>query len=321
MRLRIDRDFLGWGVFFLVLGLVPLSVQLGWVERDAVAGLWRLWPLFLVAGGLGLVLRHTRFEGLGGVLAAVTGGLLLGGLLATGVGLGIACGPPSGATTVADRMGTLGPGASVNLDVSCARLAGSTADGSGWRVAWGPSDKDAPRIDAGASRLDVSSRTGGDTVVGGLSGALVEVTLPRAAVGSVRLQVNAGAAAVPIDGMALDAVRIQSNAADVRLDLGASTATSIQAEVNLGSLRLGLPLLPVRSAQLHANLATLVICAPPQLGLRIVTSGGLAAWDFPGLTQAGGTYTSPGFSEATGTTVVVSGNLSSVGLDRGGECR
>lgn len=321
MRLRIDRDFLGWGVFFLVLGLVPLSVQLGWVERDAVAGLWRLWPLFLVAGGLGLVLRRTRLQGLGGILAAATGGLLLGGLLATGVGIGIACGPPSGAKTVADRTGTLGPGSSVTLDVSCTRLTGGTTDGTGWRVAWGPSGADAPRIDAGPSRLGVSSPTGGSTVVGGFSGGLVEVSLPRAAVGSVRLQVNAGAATLPLDGVALDALQVQSNAADVRIDLGASTASSIRAEVNVGSLRLGLPLLPARSVQLHANLARLVICAPPQLGLRVVTSGGLAAWDLPGLTQVGDTYTSPGFSESTGTTVVVSGNLSSVGLDRGGECR
>jgi hypothetical protein len=302
MRVRIDRDFLGWGVFFFVLGLVPLSVQLGWIPRDAVTGLWRLWPLFLIAGGLGLVLRRTRLQGLGGVLAAATGGLLLGGLLATGVGIGIACGPSSDATTAADRSGTLDPGSSVDVDVSCARLTGSTADGTEWRVAWGPSDTDAPRIS-------------------GLSGGLVDVRLPRAAVGSLRLQVNAGSAVLPLDGLALDAVSVQSNASDVRLDLGASTASSIRAEVNVGSLRLGLPAAPVRSVQLHANLARLVICAPPQLGLRLVTSGGLAAWDLPGLTRVGDTYTSPGFSESAGTTVFVSGNLSSVGLDRGGGCR
>lgn len=321
MRMRIDRHFLGWGVFFLVLGLVPLSVQLGWIPRDAVTGLWRLWPLFLVAGGLGLVLRRTRLEGLGGVLAAATGGLLLGGLLATGVGIGIACGPPSDATTVADRSGALDPGSGVDVDVSCTRLAGSTADGTEWRVAWGPSGGNAPRIDAAPARLVVRSPAGGGTVVSGLTGGLVDVRLPRAAVGSLRLQVNAGSAVLPLDGLVLDAVTVQSNAGDVRVDLGASTASSIQADVNVGSLRLGLPAAPVRSVQLHANLATLVICAPPQLGLRLVTSGGLAAWDLPGLTRVGDTYTSPGFSESAGTTVVVSGNLSRVGLDRGGGCR
>jgi len=321
MRIRIHRDFLGWGVFFLVLGLVPLSVQLGWIPPDRVTDLWRLWPLFLVAGGLGLVLRRTRLQGLGGVLAAATAGLLLGGLLATGPGIGVTCGPPSSATTVADRTGMLGPGSSVDLDVSCARLTGGAVEGAQWRVAWGPSGKDAPRIDAEPSRLDVSSPTGGGTVIGGLSGGLVDVRMPRAAVGSIRLQVNAGAAALPLDGLALDAVRVQANAADVRIDLGASTASSIQAEVNVGSLRLGLPLIPVRNTQLRANLARLVICAPPQVGLRIVTSGGLASWDLPGMTQVGDTYTSAGFSESTGSTIVVSANLSSVGLGRGSDCR
>jgi hypothetical protein len=321
MRLRIDRGFLGWGVFFLVLGLVPLSVQLGWIDRDVVTGLWRLWPLFLVAGGLGLVLRRTRLAGLGGVLAAATGGLLLGGLLATGVGIGIACGPPSNAETVADRTGTLGPGGSVDVDVSCTRLTGGAVDGSGWRVAWGPSDADAPRVEAGASRLEVSNPTGGSVINTGLGGAVIDVSLPRAAVGSLRLQVNAGEATLPLDGLALGAVRVQANAADARLDLAASTASTIQAEVNVGSLRLGLPATPVRSVQLDANLARVVICAPPQLGVRLVASGGLASWDLPGLTKVGDTYTSEGFASASGTTVEISANLSSVSLDRGGACR
>lgn len=319
--MRIHRGFLCWGLFFVVLGLVPLSVQLGWVGHDQVTDLWRLWPLFLVAAGLGLILRRTPLDGLGGLLAAVTGGLLLGGLLATGVGIGIACGPSAGATTVAVRTGMLAPESGVRLEVSCGRASTTTVGGAQWQVAWGPGQADAPRIVAGPARLEVASPGGGGAVLGGLSGAVVEVAVPRDVTRSIDVQVNAGTATLPLDGLSLDDVRVQSNASDVRLDLGASAATRLDAEVNIGSLRVGLPLVGLRTARMEANLASLVICAPSQLPLRIVTSGGLVGWDLPGLTKIGDTYVSPGFSEGAGTTLVVSGNLSSVRLERGGTCR
>jgi len=319
--MRIHRGFLGWGLFFVVAGLVPLSVQAGWIARDQVTGLWRLWPLFLVAAGLGLVLMRTRFAGLGGLLAAVTAGLMLGGVLATGVGVGIACGPPTGATTVASRTGTFAPGGDVSLDISCGRATAVSGGGAQWQVAWGPDEGSAPRIDVGPVHLGVASPAGAGSVPGGFSGSVIDVTVPRDVTRSVGLKVNAGSASFPLDGLALDDVHVQSNAADVRIDLGASTVGSLEAEVNVGSLRVGLPAEGLRTAHLQANLSQLVICAPPGLPLRVVTSGGLVGWDLPGLTKVGDAYASPGFSDGAGTTVVVSANLSGVRLERGGTCR
>ena len=319
--MRIHRGFLGWGVFFVVLGLVPLAVRLGWVDRDLVSGLWRLWPLFLVAAGLGRVLRRTPLDGLGGVVAAATAGLMLGGLVATGAGIGIACGPPTGAGTVAAQTGTLAGAGTVSLEVSCGRATTSTAPGAQWTVAWGPGSKDAPRIDAGPNRLEVASPSGTGVLPGGFSGSVVDVAIPQDPTRTVDLRVNAGSASFPLDGLALDGVSVQTNAADVRVDLAGATVSSLQAEVNVGSLRVGLPLAGLRSAQLRANLAQLVVCAPAGLPLRIVTSGGLVAWDLPGLERVGDAYVSPGFSAGAGTTLVISGNLSGVSLDRGGTCR
>ena len=58
--MRIDQRFLGWGIFLIVLGAVPLAVRSGIVTADAAGTAVRLWPLLLVGAGIGLVLRERR---------------------------------------------------------------------------------------------------------------------------------------------------------------------------------------------------------------------------------------------------------------------
>ncbi len=82
--MRIDRAFVGWGLFFILVGAVPLAVRGGALTQDQVAEWWRFWPLLVVAIGLGLILRKTPFEGLGGLLVAVTAGVMVGSLVAAG---------------------------------------------------------------------------------------------------------------------------------------------------------------------------------------------------------------------------------------------
>ena len=94
--MRIDRGRLGWGVFFLTLGLVPLSIRLGWVDPAWFEGIWRLWPLILVGIGIGLILRRTAFAAIGNVIVGLTFGLIIGGALATPINAGISCIPTGG---------------------------------------------------------------------------------------------------------------------------------------------------------------------------------------------------------------------------------
>ena len=77
----MDRQLFNAGVFFIVLGAVPLAAQEGWVRETTVADLFRFWPLALVAVGVGMLLRHRPA---GGLIVAVSLGLTLGGLLAVG---------------------------------------------------------------------------------------------------------------------------------------------------------------------------------------------------------------------------------------------
>ena len=319
--MRVHRGFLGWGIFFIVLGLVPLADQLGWIPGVDLAQAWRLWPLFLIGAGVGLLLRRTPFEALGGIIVAATGGLLLGSFLAVGPSLGVTCGPPGNAATVASQGGTLGPGSFVSIQAACARVNGSAGPGADWTVAWGPQSDDRPRIAESLTGLAVSGPGGSGSLFARSAGSLWEVTVPSGATNRLTVEVDAGTARIPLDGLELDSATVQSNAADVRVDLGGSSVGRIDGEVNVGSLRVGLPGTGLSNGRLGANLSSLVICAPADLPLRIQTTGALVSWDLPGLTKNGTVYESPGFGAANGATLRIEANLSSVRLEREGACR
>ncbi|MCU0505697.1 MAG: DUF5668 domain-containing protein [Chloroflexi bacterium] len=319
--MRVHRGFLGWGVFFIVLGLVPLADQLGWIPGVDLSQAWRLWPLFLVGAGVGLLLRRTPLEALGGLIVAATAGLLLGSFLAVGPSLGVTCGPPGNASTVASQGGSLGPGSSVSIDAACARVNGRAGPGADWTVAWGPQGDDAPRIAETGGGLVVANPGQAGTPFGGSAGSLWDVTVPSGSADRLTIEVDAGTARIPLDGLVLDSAILQSNAADVRVDLGGSTVVRIDGEVNVGSLRVGLPRSGLTTGRLGANLSSLVLCAPADLPMRIQTDGTHVGWDLPGLTQNGSVYETPGFTATNGVTLRIEANLSSVRLEREGSCR
>ncbi len=82
--MHVNRGLLGWGVFFVVAGAVPLLVQSGAIDPAVVRNVWQLWPLILIGIGLGLILQRTRAAIVGGLVVSVTFGLLVGGWFAVG---------------------------------------------------------------------------------------------------------------------------------------------------------------------------------------------------------------------------------------------
>src|SRR6186997_1384502 len=108
--MHVRRGFLGWGVFLILAGAVPLAVRAGIIPGDQLARSWTLWPLILVGIGVGLVLARTRFDFLGTLIVAATFGLMVGGLLSAGVtGLsGGSCGSTDRGTAFPARDGTFG---------------------------------------------------------------------------------------------------------------------------------------------------------------------------------------------------------------------
>ena len=80
--MRLNTTLLYAGVFLAAIGVALLAADLAPVATEVLLGALRLWPLALVAIGVGLALRRTRLGLVGGMLAAAVPGLLLGAAMA-----------------------------------------------------------------------------------------------------------------------------------------------------------------------------------------------------------------------------------------------
>ena len=163
--MHVNRGLLGWGVFFITLGCVPLAVRAGYLDPAVVARAWELWPLILVGIGLSLILRNTRAAVLGTLVGAITVGLIVGSLLAGGMpsGGGIsACGfgtGTAGGSAFPDQAGSFGPVAQVDLELNCGELASTGADGTGWTLTGTADGGRSPDVRAGVLKR-VARRAG-----------------------------------------------------------------------------------------------------------------------------------------------------------------
>ena len=81
--MRLNTTLLYAGVFLSAVGLALLAADVTPMPTDALIGVLRLWPLALVAIGVGIALRSTRLSVASGLLAAAVPGLVLGVALAT----------------------------------------------------------------------------------------------------------------------------------------------------------------------------------------------------------------------------------------------
>jgi len=79
-----NRSRLNWGVFLIVLGAIPLAVEVGLIDRTVTGQVVGLWPIVLIALGIGIMLRFGPAHFAGGLLVAATFGLIGGALIAGG---------------------------------------------------------------------------------------------------------------------------------------------------------------------------------------------------------------------------------------------
>jgi hypothetical protein len=322
--MRIERRFFDWGVFFIALGAIPLAVQLGWLDQTTVGDAWRLWPVFLIAAGLGILLARSPFQLVGGLLIAVTLGLIIGGALTGGIGAIGCAGGGNSATAFPTSSGTFATSASIDLTINCGSAALTTTTGSGWTFS-GSGDADRrPVVSSSATTLTIANAHGSDFFSFGAARSDWHLQLPTDPNLDLSLTMNAGTAGLNLAGARLTSLALTGNAGSVRIDLSNSASVgSFEATVNAGDVLVALPSISM-SGSVTVNAGHVGFCAPPGAGLRFETSGAFSGnnFDAKGLSQTGDTWTSPDYATAvTKIDLQATVNAGSVELNPIGGCR
>lgn len=321
---HVDRRLFGWGIFFVLLGSIPLAVKAELLDEQLVGQWPKLWPVLLIGWGLGLLLRNTPAALIGGAVSAITFGIMGGGALATGFhGIPIAsgCTDSSPATAFTSQSGQLGATARAEIEFSCGRLQVTSADGSGWSISGTDRNGTGPTIDTSGG--GVSLRTTAVRDLFGSSGQAVwNVSLPKGPALNLGFTLNAGVGTVSLPGSTLASTSITLNAGSLTVDLGgAASAGDVNATVNAGSGALTLPAGP-RSVNLSLNAGSLKACLPAAAAVRVEWSGALGSnnFDDAGLTKVDTNTWTAGNVLGPVTMLHVSANAGSFELKLGGTC-
>lgn len=304
--MRINRGFLAWGVFLLIVGAIPLAVRAGYLTEDQIRNVGSLWPLILIGIGVGILLARTRYAFLGGILVAATFGVIVGGVLAGGVeGLGVgACGPGGGNITAFEtREGPLTDTVgSIDLDMNCGDVTLAVAPGNTWRLEGEGRDRAGPNVNADNDSLRISSHDGGRGWFDGLDDRETwRVTLPDAVGLEFSMDLNAGRADLDLGGASIEAFDLTLNAGSVTLDLGSVVEMAdLDINLNAGSLELTVPDQSFEGS-IEVNAGSVALCVPPGAALRLSTSESIvASYDYEGegLVKTGSTWETPGYDDA-----------------------
>jgi hypothetical protein len=324
--MHLDRRLLGWGVFFILLGAVPLAVRAGAVDPGLVGRWPTLWPFLLIGWGIGLVLRASPIAWTGGAIVAVTFGLMGGGAIATGFAGGqlfSGCGSGTG-QPFPESQGAFDSAGSMAIEFNCGTLAVGTADGSSWSLSGVSRDGRAPIVETDSN--------GGVTLKGPEHGfdfadghTAWSVTVPRAPHLTLGLTLNAGDGTVGLDGTSLDGLDLTVNAGSMHLDLSRAAALPLdatRATVNAGSATVQLPGFN-GLVDLSLNAGSLTVCAPAEAALQVNWNGTIASNDLDasGLTRSGNTWSTAGLDVTRPyISMNISANAGSFSLQRGGSC-
>ena len=325
--MHLDRRFLGWGVFFVVLGAVPLAVRQGLITEAVAGEAWNLWPLILIGIGIGLLLRRTPFEMLGGLIVAATFGLLLGAGIATGIwrfGSFGGCGTDDANSRAFQPLeGQLGD-ATIELVVDCGDLTLAPAAGTAYRLDGTDDGGRGPIVRASSDSLQIRPHEGGGFFGGARN--TWRMSLGSDPTYRLDLNVNAGSATADLSSMRVRELSVSVNAGDATIDMEELLAAGeLTASANAGTIRISLPLRDLRGS-VSANAGSIELCAPQGVGLRFHTDDNItASYDFDdkGLVQVGeDAWETPGYASAeVRIELDASANAGSVSLDPEGGCR
>lgn len=320
--MRVNRGFLNWGIFLVAIGGVLVVADLAAVDSATIADALRLWPLAIVAIGIGLILRRTRFSLAGGMLAAAVPGLLLGGAFAAAPHFSVECGGTGEAVTTATNQGSFDGPATVSVSSGCGTLVVDTATGTGWAFNAGNGANRTPVVNATARTLSIDSDANGnwDFFDGGRDSW--NLTLPTSRIDQLAVVVNAGKGQIDLAGADLGRLDLTTNAGETIVDISGGSLTDVSGAVNAGLLSLHLPSGSDVTGSLTVNAGALQVCTASGLGLRVTHGGVLNGIKVNGLEAAGSDWQSPDYgSAAHHADLNVTVNVGAVEINPIGGCK
>ncbi len=315
--MRVHRGYLFWGIFFVLLGGIPLADRLGWVDPGQSGLTGRLWPLIIIAIGLAILLSRSRIALLGTVITALVLGTIAGSMLAWSGGwildLGDCAARDGSSLHSTQQSGTFSGRAAVELTSSCGSLDVSPASGQDWDLQAGHRGA-APIIDAEAARLAIRSADGS-----GRQEWVVQ--LPMSQLDSLVVTANGLRSNVDVSAAALSDLTLTVNAGDAIVDAPGASISDLVATVNAGHA--GITLGGPTTGTITANAGSVDLCVPADAALRLQVPGHLAFdtnLDESGLTQVDQTWQRPG-TGGPAISLTVSGNAANFELDPPEGCR
>ncbi len=250
--MTVRRGPLYLGVFLLAAGAVTLLVVTGVVDPAAVANaMIVLWPLAIIAIGVGLVLRRSPAALPAGIVAAMLPGLALGASMAAipaiPAGMPMPCTDGSAPVRQADtRSGPLGPAAVVDLTLSCGEIRVTTQPGTNWRFDAREGNNRTTNLTSYADRLVASTDDRLRAWQPSTGRVDWDVVLPTGPAIDFTTTVNAGRAQLDLAGARLGSASLEANAGALEVDLTGATLDQLDVEVNAGSAAVTLPAPPSR---------------------------------------------------------------------------
>ena len=158
MLMLINRKFLYVGVFLIAIGGVLVVADVAVAEVAPIRDALQLWPLAIVAIGVGLALRRTPFSLPAGLLAAAIPGLVLGGGFALAPRIAADCGASGAPSSVTTEQGVF-DGQARDLRGRRVRVArGEHRSGDAWRFEADNTTSRAPIVDASSRSLTIDAR-------------------------------------------------------------------------------------------------------------------------------------------------------------------
>jgi hypothetical protein len=319
--MRVNHRFLYWGIFLVAIGGVLVVADLRLIDTAALTDALRLWPLAVVATGLGMVLRRTELRVPGLMLSAALPGLVLGAGLAAGPRVAWDCGVRDQAASAATTQGIFDGPATVSVRSACGSVNVTTAPGDGWLLNASSTTGRTPNVESSARSLTIDTTSHDDVTFFGAGRDTWDLSLPTSELDRLSLVVTAGHGQISLPGARIGSLTLTANAAEMVVVASAASVSDQSAVVNAGALRLKLPATSDLSGSLRVGAGDLRICAPAELGLRITSTGVGESVTVNGLQQHGSEWQSPDYSTAPHhAELTVSATFGAVEIDPIGGC-